>query len=189
MHWLGEAASRAGLKGGSTLLIPLGASTTEAWEMSARAFGISPSELANKIAPAVSLFPANFQKADQRAARLLPDDPVQRLFVTSILGKNGYRTVQASDGSAAYERIAAGEECALLVTDLQMPVMDGEALVRQLRATPRTAALPIIVITGTEDETRESQLIDLGADDYLRKPVDAPRLVARVKAALRRAGT
>jgi hypothetical protein len=81
MHWLGEAASRAGLKGGSTLLIPIGTSTTEAWELGARAFGISPSELANKLAPAVSLFPANFKKGDQRAARLIPEKTARRFTV------------------------------------------------------------------------------------------------------------
>jgi len=123
------------------------------------------------------------------AILVVDDDPVQRLLMTSVLAKNGYQTIQETNGANALKRIASGEECALLLTDLQMPEMDGEALVRALRANARTAALPIIVVTGTDDEARESQLIDLGADDYLRKPVDATRLVARVKAALRRAAT
>ena len=111
------------------------------------------------------------------------------MLVSSVLGKSGFQAQTAADGMAALTRITAGEECALLVTDLDMPVMDGEQLVRQLRANPRTKALPIIVVTGSNDEARESQLIDLGADDYMRKPLEPTRLVARVKAALRRASS
>ena len=117
------------------------------------------------------------------------DDPVQRVLISSVLRKNGFQAVDASDGMAALTRITSGEECALLVTDLEMPVMTGDELIRQLRANPRTRALPIIVVTSSNDEARESQLIDLGADDYLRKPLEPTRLVARVKAALRRASS
>jgi len=104
-----------------------------------------------------------------------------------MLEKTGFRVAQAEDGAAALKRISAGEECQLLLTDLDMPVMDGDMLIRRLRADPRTAALPIIVVTGSEQGDRESQLIEIGADDYIRKPVDPPRLVARVRGALRRA--
>ena len=118
---------------------------------------------------------------------VVDDDPVQRLWITTMLEKTGFRVAQAEDGAAALQRISSGEECQLLLTDLDMPVMDGDMLIRRLRADPRTAALPIIVVTGSEQGDRESQLIEIGADDYIRKPVDPPRLVARVRGALRRA--
>ncbi len=117
------------------------------------------------------------------------DDPVQRLMVSASLEKGGFRVAQASDGAEALRRISGGEECALLLTDLHMVEMNGDVLIRRLRENPKTAGLPIVVLTGSEEEERESELIDAGADDYIRKPVDAARLLSRVRAALRRAGT
>jgi CheY-like chemotaxis protein len=117
---------------------------------------------------------------------VVDDDPVQRLLVSSTLEKSGYRVSQACDGAEALRRIEAGEECALLLTDLHMPELDGDQLIRKLRADPRSAALPIVVLSGSAEDNRESELIDIGADDYIRKPVDPPRLLARVRAALRR---
>jgi CheY-like chemotaxis protein len=277
MHWLGDAASRAGLKGAGTLLIPNGTSTGDAWEMGARALGTSPGELATRIAPAVHLGAAALDGAQPEAIRLLPeklarrynifplrdndrqlvvatadphnieceqavafasgrrvvfelapphalsqaidrayasdrttepvlahldadltptnlervvlivdDDPVQRLLVSSTLERSGFRVAQACDGAEALRRIRAGEECGLLLTDFHMPEMDGGTLIKKLRADPRSAALPIIVLTGSTEDDRESDLIDIGADDYIRKPVDPTRLLARVRAALRR---
>jgi len=117
------------------------------------------------------------------------DDPVQRLLVSTSLEKGGFRVAQASDGTEALRRISEGEECALLLTDLHMVEMNGDVLIRRLRENPKTAGLPIVVLTGSEEAERESELIDAGADDYIRKPVDAARLLSRVRAALRRAGT
>ena len=121
------------------------------------------------------------------AILVVDDDPVQRLLVSATLEKQGYRVTQAPDGVAAMEWISAGEECALVLTDLHMPEMDGDVLIRTLRADPHTAALPIIVITGSAEEDQESHLLEIGADDYIRKPVDPPKLVARVRGVLRRA--
>ena len=69
-----------------------------------------------------------------------------------------------------------------------MPGMGGDGLVTQLRARVQTAMLPVIILTGSDEHDTEAQLMDAGADDYIRKPIDPPRFLARVKAALRRAG-
>jgi DNA-binding response OmpR family regulator len=116
------------------------------------------------------------------------NDAVQRLLVSASLEKGGFRVAQASDGAEALRRISAGEECALLLTDLHMVEMNGDVLIRRLREDPKTVGLPIVVLTGSEEAERESELMDAGADDYIRKPVDAARLLSRVRAALRRAG-
>jgi hypothetical protein len=54
MHWLGDAATRAGFKGATSLLIPPGTAISDAWEIGARALGVTPSELASRLAPAVT---------------------------------------------------------------------------------------------------------------------------------------
>jgi type IV pilus assembly protein PilB len=115
------------------------------------------------------------------------DDPVMLQILNAALLKGGFRVAAVTDGAAALRKIQAGEECALLVTDLHMPEMQGDELLKRLRSDPRTAALPVVVLTGSDDEGREAELIDAGADDYLRKPIEPARLLSRVKAVLRRA--
>ena len=119
---------------------------------------------------------------------LADDDAMLRLLATSILESGGYRVRQARDGTEALAIIAAGEDVALVVTDLRMPGLGGDGLVLQLRSRIQTAMLPIIVLTGSDEYDTEAKLMDAGADDYIRKPIDPPRFLARVKAALRRAG-
>ena len=119
---------------------------------------------------------------------LADDDPMVRHLATSILVSGGYRVRQARDGVEALSIIDAGEDIALVVTDLRMPGLGGDGLVQQLRSRVQTAMLPIIVLTGSDEFDTEVKLMDAGADDYIRKPIDPPRFLARVKAALRRAG-
>jgi CheY-like chemotaxis protein len=121
------------------------------------------------------------------AVFVVDDDAIQRLLLTAVLTKGGYRVAQASDGAEALQRIINGEECALVVTDLHMPNLDGAALIQRLRADPRTATLPIVVLSGSDRIDRELQLRALGANDYIRKPVDPPRLLDSVRAMLRHA--
>jgi DNA-binding response OmpR family regulator len=67
-----------------------------------------------------------------------------------------------------------------------MPNLDGREVLRQMRSAVATAAIPVIVLTGSDDSDTEVALMNEGADDYLRKPLDPARFVARVKAVLRR---
>jgi len=75
-----------------------------------------------------------------------------------------------------------------MVLDLDMPGMGGREVLTRVRKTVATAGLPVLVLTGSSSEDLEAQLMDDGADDYIRKPFEPGRFVARVKAALRRAG-
>ncbi len=72
-----------------------------------------------------------------------------------------------------------------MVLDLDMPILNGHEVLAHVRSAVTTAGLPIIVLTGSADS--EIKVMDEGADDYINKPIDPPRFVARVKAALRRA--
>jgi type IV pilus assembly protein PilB len=139
------------------------------------------------VAPTASP-PATDVTGEVRPTILIADDdPVMLQIINAALLKGGFRVAAVTDGASALRKIQAGEECALLVTDLHMPEMSGDELMRQLRSDPRTAAIPIVVLTGSDDANRESELIDAGADDYLRKPIEPARLLSRVKAVLRRA--
>ena len=74
----------------------------------------------------------------------------------------------------------------LLILDLSMPGMDGREVLDKIRGSVDTAALPVLIRTGTGNERVEAEMLEAGADDYLDKSVDATRFVARVKAVLRR---
>jgi CheY-like chemotaxis protein len=119
---------------------------------------------------------------------VVDDDPVLRLVVRSLLEAQGFRVSEASDGLAALKKLNEEPETALMILDLEMPRFGGEEVIRRLRSSIGTAGLPIVVLTGSGSEDAEARLIGLGADDYIRKPLDPSRFVARTKAALRRAG-
>jgi type II secretory ATPase GspE/PulE/Tfp pilus assembly ATPase PilB-like protein/ActR/RegA family two-component response regulator len=119
---------------------------------------------------------------------LADDDAMLRHLATAILESGGYRVVQATDGAAAIAILESGQDISMVITDLRMPGMDGEEVVKALRRKVSTALLPLIVLTGSDEHDTEVRLMDAGADDYIRKPIDPPRFLARVKAALRRAG-
>ena len=169
MHWLGDADARARLDAATTLLLPKSTDSTDAL-------------------PAVTALAAPSVESAPPPPTILivDDDPIQRLFLTATLVKNGYRVSQASDGRDALALLAAGAECSLVLTDLHMAEMDGDVLIRYLRVNPLTAALPIVLLTGSSRIDKESDLIEIGADDFIRKPVDPARLLARVRAALHR---
>lgn len=118
---------------------------------------------------------------------VVDDDPEDRLLVRTILQKHGFKVEEARDGNQALERIGSGNSHVLVVLDLEMPTLDGRQVLAALRSSVSTTALPVIVLTGSPDPEDEYRLMEEGADDYLRKPLDPPRFIARVKAALRRA--
>ena len=119
---------------------------------------------------------------------LVDDDVMLRHLAASILESGGYRVRSTGSATEALAFVEGADDVALLVTDLHMPEMDGHELLRRVRASANSAMLPVIVLTGSDEHDSEVQLMDDGADDYIRKPIDPPRFLARVKASLRRAG-
>jgi CheY-like chemotaxis protein len=114
------------------------------------------------------------------------DDTVTRIMARSLLEQDGYRVVEAADGVQALERIGKGGEVRLVILDLNMPRLDGRETLKRLKSNVRTAGLPVVVLTGSSNPADEIMVIEEGAEDYLRKPLDPPRFLARVHAALRR---
>jgi DNA-binding response OmpR family regulator len=110
----------------------------------------------------------------------------ERLIVDSIkygLQKEGYVVVAAYDGDQAITK-ARDEKPDLILLDVQLPRKDGWAVLREIRQTSR---VPIIMLTARGEEADKVLGLELGADDYLVKPFSMRELLARVRAALRRA--
>ena len=99
----------------------------------------------------------------------------------------GYEVVEAESGEAALARLDIDDRVALVVLDMGLPTIQGDEVLRRMRTSPATASLPVLVLTGSPDPDLEVRLMEDGADDYIRKPIEPKRFVTRVKAALRRA--
>jgi len=126
--------------------------------------------------------------AEPEVPRILvvEDDPIMRELAVSVLRESGYTVEEAVDGQSALELLQRDNNFSLVTLDLTMPRMDGRETLRQMRSAVATATLPVIVLTGNDDGETEVALMNEGADDYMRKPLDPARFVARVKAVLRR---
>ena len=105
-------------------------------------------------------------------------------LVAEALKRQGYRVETAGDGDQALE---AAETTLpdLIILDLMLPKLDGWEVCRRLREEETTRRIPIIMLTARRDEKDVVAGLELGADDYLRKPFSLAELLARVKAHLR----
>jgi DNA-binding response OmpR family regulator len=129
------------------------------------------------------------ERGDERPRILVvDDDPVTRELAVGVLKASGFTVEQAPDGQAALDILARDSRYALMTLDLSMPRVGGRDVLKQMRSAACTTGLPIVVLTSTEGEETEISLMNEGADDYLRKPLDPARFVARVRAVLRRSG-
>jgi len=117
---------------------------------------------------------------------LLVDDEKDILELLKYnLQKEGLQTLTASNGKEAL--ILAAKKPNLVVLDIMMPEMDGWEVCKALRQNPATAQIPIIFLTAKDDEIDEVVGLELGADDYITKPVKVRTFLARVKRVLRSA--
>ncbi|MFF3096037.1 response regulator [Streptomyces cyaneofuscatus] len=118
---------------------------------------------------------------------LIEDDASVRDGMELVLRRHGYGVDAAATGEEALALLAGarGARVELAVLDLMLPGMDGFEVCRRIRA--RTAVLPVIMLTARGDDQDIVTGLEAGADDYVVKPVTAPVLEARIRAALRRA--
>ena len=119
---------------------------------------------------------------------LLVDD--ERLLLVSLtralqVKRPEWEIETASDGVEAM-RLLKAQHVDLLITDVQMPAMDGLALLAQVRADPYLAALPLILISAQDDRSSVRKGMASGADDYLTKPFSVEELILTVESRLRR---
>ncbi len=117
---------------------------------------------------------------------LVDDDHAIVRLAQAYLEQAGFRVYPAYDGDTALHA-ARRDTPDLMVLDVMLPGRDGWAVLRTLRADPRLAALPVLMLTARVTDADKIHGLELGADDYLTKPFNPQELVARVRAILRRA--
>lgn len=112
---------------------------------------------------------------------LVVDDLVTNLeLLKRLLTAQGYRVLTAGDGAQALEVIAQ-EAPDVVLSDIRMPKQDGFDLCRELKASPDTRLVPVVLMTGAEEANDRIKAIELGANDLLSKPIDQPELRARMR--------
>jgi two-component system KDP operon response regulator KdpE len=119
----------------------------------------------------------------QRKVLMVDDDPKVTAFVGTHLRGQGYTFESALNVQEGLDK-AANRPPDLVLLDLAMPVMDGLEALSRLREWFEG---PIVILSATDEERQKVNALDLGADDYLTKPFGVDELMARVRAALRRA--
>ncbi|MCB9736453.1 MAG: response regulator transcription factor [Deltaproteobacteria bacterium] len=120
-------------------------------------------------------------------ALLVDDDRRLAELVRDYLAQNDIEATLVGDGEGALAAVRDGSRWDVVLLDLMLPGVDGLEVCRRLRAEPRTARVPIIMLTARGDDVDRIVGLELGADDYLGKPYNPRELVARIRAVLRRA--
>ncbi len=126
--------------------------------------------------------PTNASASAPLKILVVDDEPAMVGALGALLGQAGHRIIAAYDGEEALRRFS-DDVPDLVLLDLAMPGMDGASVCRRIRERSDT---PIIVVSGERDRAATVELLDLGADDYVRKPFVADELLARVRAVSRR---
>jgi diguanylate cyclase (GGDEF)-like protein len=114
---------------------------------------------------------------------VVDDDRANRTVLAELL-RGDCRLILAKDGPSALRRMRS-EDVSLVLLDVSMPGMDGYEVLRQIKANPRTSGIGVIFITGQTDEADEERGLQLGAADYVWKPIRPAVVRARVRVHLK----
>ena len=107
------------------------------------------------------------------------DNPVSRELIREILEDDDCEAIEAGDGREALEKVRSHRpDLALL--DIQMPLMDGNAVVRELRADPEFSKLPVVALTAYAMQGDRERAMARGFNAYITKPIDIPAFRAKV---------
>src|SRR5437867_4425504 len=118
---------------------------------------------------------------------LVEDNEMNRDMLSRRLERRGYKVLIAEDGVAGLAK-AKSESPGLILMDMSLPIMDGWEATRQLKAAPETKAIPVIALTAHAMAGDEEKALAAGCDDYETKPVDLPKLLAKIDALLHSKG-
>ena len=114
---------------------------------------------------------------------LIEDNELNRDMLSRRLQKRGYDVVTAVDGEAGISQ-ARTEAPALILMDVSLPGIDGYEATRRLKAAPETSHIPIVALTGHVTSADRDKALAAGCNDFDTKPIELPRLLAKIEALL-----
>jgi two-component system chemotaxis response regulator CheY len=112
---------------------------------------------------------------------VVEDSPMMRqLLVFALSRVKQLKVTEADDGVDGLKKLAAGR-FDIILTDINMPIMDGLKLVKRVRTDPVHKDVPIVIITTESAEEDRQRALSLGANAYITKPIQAPQVIAKVR--------
>ena len=118
---------------------------------------------------------------------LVEDNEMNRDMLSRRLARNGFEVVIAVDGGQGVA-MASSEKPDLILMDMSLPVLDGWEATRQIKGASETKAIPVIALTAHAMAGDEEKAMAAGCNDYETKPVDLPKLLAKIEALLQSKG-
>jgi len=109
---------------------------------------------------------------------------MRQLLVLALSRLKSLQVTEADDGVDGLRKLATGK-FDIILTDINMPIMDGLKLVKRVRSDPTHKAVPIIVITTEGSNEDRQRALSLGANAYITKPIQAPQVIAKVRELLK----
>jgi two-component system chemotaxis response regulator CheY len=126
--------------------------------------------------------------SDDYNALVVEDSPMMRQLIIFALSRvKNLKVTEADDGVDGLRKLA-GRKFDIILTDINMPIMDGLKLVKRVRTDPQHKDTPIIIITTESSDEDRQRAMQLGANAYITKPIQAPQVIAKVKELLRLEG-
>lgn len=116
---------------------------------------------------------------------IVDDCQTTRKLLGHYLKTRGYSVAFAENGLDALEKLGT-ETVNLVMTDLNMPYMDGIELIKTMRADPAWAGLPVLMITTENDDVEREKAINIGANGYMVKPVSGDAITENIKAIMKK---
>ena len=116
---------------------------------------------------------------------LVEDNDMNRDMLSRRLVRNGYEVLLAMDGQQGID-MALSERPDLILMDMSLPVLDGWEATRRIKAAPQTKSIPVIALTAHAMAGDEQKAREAGCDDYDTKPIELPRLLAKIESFLSR---
>jgi putative two-component system response regulator len=118
---------------------------------------------------------------------IVDDDEGLRRLLRLILCHEGFEVIEAASGLEALARVQDSQPT-LVLLDVMMPGLDGFDVCRKLRSDQRTHRLPIVFVSAIDDIKHRNELMKLGADDCIKKPIGPRELITRVRGVMERRG-
>ncbi|GER94467.1 response regulator [hot springs metagenome] len=116
---------------------------------------------------------------------IVDDDKTTRKLLSLYLKGKGYDVITAENGLDAMEKIGT-EDINFILTDMNMPYMDGIEFTRNLKSDPTLNSIPVVMITTEADEDEKKRAFEAGVDDYLVKPTNADQINESIKRILKK---
>jgi CheY-like chemotaxis protein len=133
-----------------------------------------------KIAHMLGINKARQGSFQSHCVLIVDDNETDLLLIQRTVEKMGHRALTAKDGKAGLE-LARGQSPDLILSDCRMPEMDGVEMYRQLKEDQVTQDIPFVFLTGVETSTNMIECFDMGADNYICKPINPQLLTHQIQ--------